>query len=136
MTDNEIIKGLECCGVEQCCKGCPYNGMHLPPKMYCQDQKDSNALDLITRQKTEIERLQGELIIERTRRENAVKAYHEARKEFAERFKERDGENNHTVDDCASILVPEEYKKGRYEKTEEVWRTIDVLLTEMESESE
>ena len=33
--------------------------------------------------KSEVERLEGELIVERTRRENAVDAYHEARQKIA-----------------------------------------------------
>lgn len=37
----------------------------------------------IDRQKTEIERLEGELIVERTRRKNAVDAYHAAKTEVA-----------------------------------------------------
>ena len=53
MTDNEIIKALECC-IHSCCVGCP-----------CADD-DANScnydkkyvLDLINRQKAEIERLQ------------------------------------------------------------------------------
>ena len=57
MTDNELIKALECCGVVQSCKGCPYNGAELHPKMYCQDKKDMDARDLINRQKAEIKRL-------------------------------------------------------------------------------
>ena len=55
----------------------------------------------------------------------------EAIKEFAERLKETDGNNNHTFDDCASILIPEEYKKGRHEKTREIWDTIDRIAEEM-----
>lgn len=54
----------------------------------------------------------------------------EAYKEFAERLKELDGYDNHTFDDCVSLLVSEEYKKGRYEKTNEIWSTIDNLVKE------
>ena len=55
----------------------------------------------------------------------------EAYKEFAERLKARDGYDNHNFDDSASILVPEEYRKGRDEKIREVWNTIDNLLKEL-----
>ena len=58
----------------------------------------------------------------------------EAYKEFAERLKARDGFDNHNFDDCASILVPEEYRKGRDEKVREIWNTIDNLLKEMVGE--
>ena len=54
MTDNEVIKALECCGVESCL-GCPYHGKcHLGNPMI------RDALDLITRQQEEIENLKVE----------------------------------------------------------------------------
>lgn len=62
--------------------------------------------------------------------ESGLKA--EAIKEFAERLKEMDGYNNHTFDDCASIFISEEYRKGRDEKIKEIWNTIDCLKKEME----
>lgn len=89
MSDNEIKKALECCADEHrgCTDYCPYVG-----KISCAFDLRKDALDLINRQQAEIERLEGELIEERTRRENAVNAYHEAKieaiKEFAERLKE------------------------------------------------
>ena len=46
MTDNEIIKALECCGGSNCHE-CPIEG--------CTDDIFGNALDLINRQKAEIE---------------------------------------------------------------------------------
>lgn len=53
MTDNEIIKGLEHCGIEANCKGCPYHDIS-----FCQDEVDKDALDLIKRQQTKIEKLE------------------------------------------------------------------------------
>ena len=61
MTDNEIIKALECCSDEMGCKkGCPC----FDPKSkssHCTAVGDNGleklALDLINRQKAEIERL-------------------------------------------------------------------------------
>ena len=56
----------------------------------------------------------------------------EAYKEFADRLKELDGYDNHTFDDCvSSLLVSDAYIKGRYEKINEIWNTIDNLLKEM-----
>jgi hypothetical protein len=60
---------------------------------------------------------------------NKIKA--EAYKEFAERFIEVDGYNNHIFDDCASILIDKEYVKGRDEKSKEVRTTVDNLLKEL-----
>ena len=106
LTDAEVKKALECCADERrgCTDYCPYVG-----KISCAFDLKKDALDLIKRlqaeneknetiirfadktistQKAENERLNGDLIIERTRRENAVNAYHEAKaeayKEFAE----------------------------------------------------
>jgi flagellar basal body rod protein FlgC len=56
MTDNEIIKALECCVTNGDCRECALN-----PKKgnygYCTGLAIKSALDLITRQKAEIERL-------------------------------------------------------------------------------
>lgn len=57
MTDNEIIKALECCTKQGCSdnetKECP-----LKPYEDCSTRLAINALDLINRQKAEIARLQ------------------------------------------------------------------------------
>ena len=55
MTDNEIIKAVECCtGNTKCCE-CP---MFRTPN--CMNKAFGYALDLINRQKAEIERLEKE----------------------------------------------------------------------------
>ena len=78
MTDNEIIKALECCIHDDYdyCKECPY----LKNKP-CHEGLIQDAFDLINRQKAEIERL-----------ERHTEMYHEVRaeavKEFAELLKE------------------------------------------------
>ena len=86
MTDNEIIKALECC-IHSCCVGCP-----------CADD-DANScnydkkyvLDLINRQKAEIEELRSDKIIAETHERNVrnlftdcVKQLEEARAEIKE----------------------------------------------------
>lgn len=69
-------------------------------------------------------------------REQYVKGYKDGYrdgfKDFARVLKEKDGYNNHTFDDCASIFISEEYRKGRDEKIKEIWNTIDCLKKEME----
>ncbi len=58
MIDNDIIKALECCGKpvnEECCSECPY---HLGGEEYCH-KLIGDTIDLINRQKAEIERLNG-----------------------------------------------------------------------------
>ena len=133
MTDNEIIKALECLrGNAFDCGECPYCSCYPAP---CEQQVAKDVLSLINRQKEEIERLKNRdlqvEVLEKLERE--IKA--EAVKEFADRLKEQDGYNNHVFDDCASILVPKEYLKGRDEKIKEVWTTIDNLVKEMVREN-
>lgn len=53
MTDNDIIKALECC-VHQHCAECK-----LSELTFCIDALSKYSLDLINRQKAEIERLTG-----------------------------------------------------------------------------
>ena len=80
MTDNEIIKGLECCGRESC-NGCPYNkNCHQGNPMI------GDALDLIKRQQEEIERLK-EFIVETRRCDKEIKS--EAVKAFVESLNDR-----------------------------------------------
>ncbi len=55
MTDNEIIKALECCDSGSC-DGCP-----LAYNNYCIHEMRVNAIALINRQKAEIERLEAEI---------------------------------------------------------------------------
>ena len=56
MTDNEIIKALECCShrnEDLPCDGCPaYNIAQM-----CMEDLMSDAIDLINRQKAEVEQL-------------------------------------------------------------------------------
>ena len=98
MTDNEIIKLLECCKKSQCSK-CYYS-------KECDGYTQVNyALDLITRQQEEIERLesandekfrQWDMLAEKTKQQYA-NLYEEAKdilksesyKEFAEKLKEK-----------------------------------------------
>lgn len=60
MTDNEIIKALDCCsyGSEFKCQECPANDCSLS----CDSKLAKKALDLINRQNAEIEKLNVELV--------------------------------------------------------------------------
>lgn len=57
MTDNEIIKALDICGHLDACADCPLGCLEGVDK--CMHTLLLNALDLINRQKAEIERLQS-----------------------------------------------------------------------------
>jgi hypothetical protein len=93
MTDNKIVKALECCAEHPNCKNCP-----CVDKIGCVNLISKDALDLIKRQKAEIERLESKV--------NRLKQYDEERdirlharltatarteaiKEFAERLKSK-----------------------------------------------
>lgn len=61
MTDNDIVKGLECCGqniMYEHCIDCPFNGELS--RAICTIYLSRYALDLNNRQKAEIERLKTE----------------------------------------------------------------------------
>jgi hypothetical protein len=88
MTDNEIIKALECCAIKHLCNECPLN----------HNRKDCIrierlVLDLIERQKAEIERLENHIQegvdLAKQLPEMVAFIQAEAYKEFAERLKER-----------------------------------------------
>ena len=83
MTDNDIIKALEICGKgimfsKHDCKKCPYY-----TELNCETKCKQNALDLINRQKAEIERLQ------KHNTEYARKHYNDGRAEAITEFAER-----------------------------------------------
>ena len=55
LTDNEIIKALECC-IDCKCKECPCY-KNIEGEMYCTEIDEEEILDLINRQQAEIEKL-------------------------------------------------------------------------------
>lgn len=60
MTDNEIIKALECCTTEICWE-CPFEPKEQRKgTIGCCEENIKNALDLINRQKAEIEMLENQ----------------------------------------------------------------------------
>ena len=118
MTDNEIIKALECCvnnGYPTGCQDCPYRGED------CNETLDADALDLINRQKAEIERLKNGLAISQKETKRILvtkggrgygKTRAEAIKEFAERLKEkrrRIADYDEAGFSCQIFVVEEDY---------------------------
>jgi len=77
MTDNEVIKGLECCKNDDC-DNCPNTFGN------CYSNLAGAALDLINRQQTEIDRLSvyNEEIVNRIRK-SAIKEFEDKLKEKA-----------------------------------------------------
>ncbi|MBQ8396686.1 MAG: hypothetical protein IJX53_00630 [Clostridia bacterium] len=98
MTDNEIIKALEYCSVlgnDRCDANCTmfYNG--ITTKSACMKKLHELSLDLINRQKAEIERLTINMnafgLGMKREKERADTARAEAIKEFAERLESNFG---------------------------------------------
>lgn len=80
MTDNDIIKALECC-IEGDCDNCPWD-----EQTACNEYMKQDALDLINRQKANVEGLTNAV---KYLNEQLSSAKAEAVKEFAERLKEK-----------------------------------------------
>lgn len=79
MTDNEIIRALECCQGNADCANCPY---YENNHYQCGNNFNKDVLDLINRQKAEIERLNKE------NNTFAKRFYKEGVKDFAKRLKD------------------------------------------------
>ena len=104
MTDNEIIKAMQCViGNDANCSECTYQ--KVLPFPSCRRKCAKNALDLINRQKAEIERLKDEL--------------HRAKVEISKHFDYMDEATNESLDVFADSLKIK------------LNRTIDNLLKEM-----
>ena len=118
MTDNEIIKALKCCDCSKWREDCP-----LKDNDYCKDVLSHQTLDLINRQKVEIERLkqiigeQDKEIIKLQKRiifwredlnYQLEKIKSEAIKEFAKRLKEKCYEDFQETYEMLSPYVTED----------------------------
>lgn len=112
MTDKDIIKALKCCSYDNYqCDNCPY------AYKTCTVYKD--AIDLINRQKAEIERLRSmnraklatihDLQIElKTAKSEAIKEFAERLKEKAYTYSSITGYKSTVVDVCEIDSVMEE----------------------------
>nr|DAY12600.1 MAG TPA: hypothetical protein [Caudoviricetes sp.] len=122
MTDEQIIKALECCVTDDGddCFQCPYGDIvYKPGNGGCVNRCHKDALDLINRQKAEIERLQtrnDELnILNKTAAQEAIK-------EFVEQLKQNINE---------SIGLYWDEIAGGYYVLEDVINDIDNLVKEI-----
>lgn len=130
MTDKDIIKALECCGIKTDCKGC-YFDTHESEDI-CAREVVKNAFDLINRQQTEIERLQKKVDELAEVLSDAIKirykeAKSEAIKEFAEQLKQ-------TITN--EINTYYNSNGGGYYLAEDTIEDIDNLVKEMAGNAE
>lgn len=118
-TDNEIVKALKCiCGNVLFCADCPYSKTFNQP-MRCKEMCAKDALDLINRQKAEIESLkEAYAIYEETTGLKLARA--ETIKEFAGRLKQHCVPGGDFGDPCGVLTVTD--------------RWIDHLVKEMTGE--
>ena len=130
MTDKDIIKALECCGIKTDGKGC-YFDTHESEEI-CAREIVKNAFDLLNRQKEEIEFLRKTIgkndkkALDVTLEE--IEKYRvEAIKEFAERLKQ-------TITN--EINTYYNSNGGGYYLAEDVIEDIDNLVKEMTEEPE
>ena len=127
MTDNEIIKAMECVmGNDANCSECTYQ--KVLPFPSCRMMCAKNALGLINRQKAEIERLQKNIDGLNIFTKNHIKVIKsEAIKGFAEKLTNRICENvNRSLDN----------PNGNNYYPIDVYEDINNLVKEMTEESE
>lgn len=83
MTDNEIIKALDCCNLAHNCTNCPLKGTSED----CIERLENASHDLIKRQQAEIERHKGVIkILEKdvsTAKTDGIKQFSEKLKDYA-----------------------------------------------------
>ena len=73
MTDEQIIKALECCNRNGSCSKCPYDRATFEHELDCASAMTADALDLINRQRAEIEE-QDQAIINALKRMGEIRA--------------------------------------------------------------
>ena len=112
MTDNEIIKALECCIAKENCEVISCEKCPLEKQYECMDIMFHQTLNLINRQKAEIESLKHRKTELQIRNQELQHEKSEAIKEFAEQVK--------------ALFIPED----------DVRTEIDNLVKEMTEENE
>ena len=87
MTDNEIIKAVECCLAKENCEVISCEKCPLEKQYECMDIMFHQTLNLINRQKAEIESLKHRKTELQIRNQELPHEKSEAIKEFAEKLK-------------------------------------------------
>lgn len=123
MTDNEIIKAMDICGHLEACAECPLGDMEGVDK--CMHTLLQNALDLINRLKEENEDLRQIVFTDRSEAIKNLKSA--ARKEFAERLKEKawigfwETVPHVDIDDIDSLLEEMTERRTKHERDTFPW---------------
>lgn len=129
MTDNEIIKALECCSHRNGnlqCELCPAYSI----AQMCMEDLMSDAFDLINKQKAEIERLQKHnSVVARKRYDNGIREFAKKVNELLERYSvihENAEAATQDVIECDNEII----------KMQSVWDVHTLIANEMGSEPE
>lgn len=138
MTNNEIIKALECCLNDSCYTSECFFFKETKDGEHCQTVAIKYALDLINRQKATIEKLKKEInlvsILYQDEQEISSTIKAEAVKEFAERLKTEAKLRNHTNYGANKHAVS--YNEGVIETRKFMLVCIDNLVKEMVGDTE
>lgn len=141
MTDNEIIKALECC-IDCNCKACPCCRI-IDGGTHCTEIDEEQILALINRQKAEIEELQHKIVScnsEIERLQGRVKSVEYSKQCLLECFKTAKSEARKEFVEGWHTALEEARTKFAYEPIivrnaiEVVIAVTDNLLKEMESD--
>lgn len=129
MTDNEIIKALECCSHRNGnlqCELCPAYSI----AQMCMEDLMSDAFDLINKQKAEIERLQKHnSVVARKHYDNGIKEFAKKVNELLERYSvihENAEAATQDVIECDNEII----------EMQSVWDVHTLIANEMGSEPE
>jgi hypothetical protein len=130
MTDEQIVKALECCGnMNECKKECPLDDLGDIDK--CIHTLMLNALDLINRQKAEIEKMAECIVSLNDRLKEKDKAIEFTTKEFVADYKRiKSEEIKEFAERLKEKAISTFYEERKYVDTED----IDELVKEMTEE--
>lgn len=113
MTDNEIIKALECCAKTEFISDCAKCEMLA---FDCKDILIEYALDLINRQKAEIDRLQKTVVDLNTNLSESINCFTRMESLYKIKCKELEISKSEAIKEFAERLKSEyeDEKQGRY----------------------
>lgn len=111
MTDNEIIKALEYCVSVNSCDDCK-----KPTPRICTTFETKDFLDLINRQKAEIERLQEIIIMGKFTSPIAIRAQQSWYRQNRENINRLNEEIKKFKEECSCLGCENEWLKAHYEQ--------------------
>lgn len=137
MTDNEIIKSMQCViGKEMLCSECTYQ--KVLPFPSCRMMCAKNALDLINRQKAEIEMLKDLITYQKQKIKEKEQKYNQAVDDMFGLIETTRNEIAETKSEAIKEFIDELKNRvvNKYEYTDiRVFNEIENLVKEMEGDT-